>query len=175
MDRPPAAPTPADDRPAGPARRLEDRLLDLATLLMAAAMLFMVFEASSRTAAARSHWWAEELVRFLVVWSVMLAAGSATRRGHFIAMDLLLDRLRPRPRLALQAAAFALAALFALALGAVAVVEVVHLHRIGMITESNLDLPLWLVRLALPLGALLYALAYGAECLRLARAARAAQ
>ena len=35
-------------------------------------------------------------------------------------------------------------------------VEVMHLHRIGMMTESSLDLPLWQVRLIMPLGGLLY-------------------
>src|SRR3712207_7186040 len=30
--------------------------------------------------------------------------------------------------------------------------SVAHLHVVGMTTESSLDLPLWLVRLALPIG-----------------------
>jgi C4-dicarboxylate transporter, DctQ subunit len=138
---------------------LEDRLLlNLATVLMAGSAAVMFYEAGSRTFLSESHWWAEELVRFLVVWSVMLAFGVATRRGNYIRMELLVDALPPwGQRLAAWLnclAGLAFAVLFTIA----AWRSVVHLHVVGMMTESSLDLPLWFVRLALPIGGLLYAL-----------------
>lgn len=133
-------------------------LLNLATVLMAASVAVMFYEAGSRTFLSESRWWAEELVRFLVVWSVMLALGAATRRGNYIRMELLLDHLPPFWRRAAAwlncVAGLAFTALFTTA----AWQSVAHLRVVGMMTESSLDLPLWLVRLALLLGGLLYGL-----------------
>ena len=137
---------------------LEERvILNLATALMLGAMVLMFYEASSRTLLSESHWWAEESVRFLVVWSVMISLGIATRKGNYVRMSLFIDAMPHSVRRAaawigcLAGIAFSVMVVIAGTLG------VIHLHRVGMQTESNLDLPLWIVRLALPIGAALYA------------------
>lgn len=147
----------------------EGAILTVATLFMALAVVTMFFEAVSRSAFSVSHWWAEELVRFSVIWSVLLAAGVASRRGHFIRMDLLVNALGPRGR-RLCAWLAALAGLaFCAALLHASIQSIQHLARIGMRTESNLDLPLWLVRLALPVGIAGYGLYFVAATVELAR------
>ena len=135
----------------------EDKvLLNIASLFMAAAMGVMFYEASSRSLFSESHWWAEELVRFLVVWSVLLALSAASRDHHFIRMELLIQRLPRGVRMGLNWLNCVLGMAFASVLVYAGCVEVMHLHRIGMMTESSLDLPLWQVRLIMPLGGLLY-------------------
>lgn len=165
-----------DATPPGPALLprwliwFEDHvLLNLAALCMAGSMGVMFIEASSRSLGYGSFWWAEEAVRFLVVWSVLLALGLATRRGHYIRMDLLLGRL---PRFGRMAAAWVncLAGLaFSLLLVVAGWKGVEQLDRVGMMTESNLDLPLSWVRVILPVGAGLYALYFAAVAVSLAR------
>ncbi|HYG91272.1 MAG TPA: TRAP transporter small permease [Azospirillum sp.] len=166
---PPFTPAPAatdsPPRPAGglPAwwSFLEDHvILNVATVLMMGAIGFMFYEASSRSLLSESHWWAEELVRFLVVWSVLLAIGVGTRHGHFIRMDLLLNALPRRVRLALAWLNCLIGLFFSGLLVVAGIQEVSHLQAVGMFTESNLDLPLWLVRLVLPIGGALYGLAF---------------
>jgi len=133
-------------------------LLNLATILMMAATALMFYEAVSRTVVSESHWWAEEAVRFLVVWSVMLAFGLSTRHGNYIRMDLFIDNA-PRSVQRIGAWINCLAGLaFSILVVVAGVLGSMHLYRVGMMTESNLDLPLWLVRLALPIGAVFYAL-----------------
>ena len=133
-------------------------LLNVAALFMVGAMAVMVYEAVNRSLFSTSYWWAEELVRFSVLWGVLLGLGPAARHHHFIRMDLLVLSLPRRGKLAL-AALSALAGLgFALALAWTGVQEVQHMQRMRMMTDSNLDLPLWLVRLVLPIGGALYAL-----------------
>ncbi len=136
----------------------EKLLLNLATALMCTAMGVMFYEATSRSLLSDSHWWAEELVRILVVWSVLLTLGTASRKHHFIRMDLLVRSLSP----GWQRAAAVLNALVGLGFSILLLVaglrEVEHLAFTGMLTDSNLYLPLWLVRLALPIGGALYAL-----------------
>jgi len=144
-------------------------LLGLATAMMLGAMTLMFYEAASRTLVGDSHWWAEESVRFLIVWSVMLAFGVATRQGNYIRMELLIDIAPPIVRrfgawlnclcgLAFSGMVFAAGLLSCL-----------HLYKVGMVTESSLDLPLWLVRAALPIGALFYALYFVSAAVELAK------
>lgn len=144
-------------------------ILNVATILMVAAIGVMFYEASSRSLLSESHWWAEELVRFLVVWSVLLAIGVGTRHGHFIRMDLLYDMLPRRARLGLAWLNCCIGLFFCGLLVVAGVQEVSHLHRIGMLTDSNLDLPLWLVRLILPLGGVFYGLAFLGNAVMLLR------
>ncbi|MDW7556922.1 TRAP transporter small permease [Azospirillum brasilense] len=140
---------------------IEDRiLLNVATILMMAAIGFMFYEASSRSLLSESHWWAEELVRFLVVWSVLLSLGVGTRHGHYIRMDLLLNMMPHRVRLAFAWLNSLIGLAFSVLLVIAGFQEVAHLQAIGMFTESNLDLPLWTVRLVLPLGGVLYGFAF---------------
>lgn len=170
MDGQASGPRPHRGSVAWWAALLEDGLLlDLATLLMAGSAAVMFYEAGSRTFLSESHWWAEELVRFLVVWSVMLAFGVATRHGNYIRMELLIDAL---PQWGRRMAAWlnCLAGLaFAVLFTVAAWRSVVHLHVVGMMTESSLDLPLWVVRLALPIGGLLYALYFVRQAILLWR------
>jgi C4-dicarboxylate transporter DctQ subunit len=144
-------------------------LLGLATALMLGAMGLMFYEAASRMLLGDSHWWAEEAVRFLVVWSVMLAFGVATRQGNYIRMELMID-MAPRPVRRFGAWLNCLCGLTFSGMVVVAgMLNCLHLYDVGMMTESNLDLPLWLVRLALPIGALFYALYFVSVAIELAQ------
>ncbi|WP_075221304.1 TRAP transporter small permease [Acuticoccus yangtzensis] len=138
----------------------EGAILSVATLFMAVAMVVMVYEAVGRYVFAVSHWWAEELVRFCVVWSVLIAIGVANRHGHFIRMDLVVNLLGPTGRKLCGWVAVITGLVFCAVLFYASIISVQHLHRIGMRTDSNLDLPLWVVRLSLPIGAALYGLYY---------------
>ncbi|MBK3735198.1 TRAP transporter small permease subunit [Azospirillum brasilense] len=171
------ATSPAVDDALPPGRGLpvwwsfiEDRLLlNIATILMMAAIGIMFYEASSRSLLSESHWWAEELVRFLVVWSVLLSLGVGTRHGHYIRMDLLLNMLPHRVRLAFAWLNSLIGLAFSVLLVIAGFQEVAHLQAIGMFTESNLDLPLWTVRLVLPLGGVLYGFAFVGNIILLLR------
>lgn len=167
-----AAPAPAGRRDGLPRwwAFIENHIiLNVATILMVAAIGVMFYEASSRSLLSESHWWAEELVRFLVVWSVLLAIGVGTRHGHFIRMDLLYDLLPRRARMVLAWLNCLVGLFFCGLLVVAGVQEVAHLHAIGMLTDSNLDLPLWVVRLVLPLGGVLYGLAFLGNAVMLLR------
>ncbi|QCO19079.1 TRAP transporter small permease (plasmid) [Azospirillum brasilense] len=171
------ATSPAAEAASSPGRGLpgwwsfiEDRiLLNVATILMMAAIGFMFYEASSRSLLSESHWWAEELVRFLVVWSVLLSLGVGTRHGHYIRMDLLLNMMPHRVRMAFAWLNSLIGLAFSVLLVIAGFQEVAHLQAIGMFTESNLDLPLWTVRLVLPLGGVLYGFAFVGNIILLLR------
>ncbi len=103
--------------------------------------------------------WVDEVVGFLLVATVMLAAARTLRRGEHISVDVLVDRLSPPARRWIQAWA-------ALAVAAVAVMLIVNgwetaqlARMLGLVTEGNLEWPTWLLMLLMPVGGALLLLA----------------
>ena len=151
-------------------RAFDERvLINLATAVMLLAMGVMFYEAANRSLTWRSNWWAEEAVRFLVVWAVLLALGPATRRHHFIRMDLLVLMAGRRVRLALGWLNAVAGLGFSVVLLWTGIEAVQHLKRIRMMTDSNLDLPMWVIHLALPIGAALWGMQFVMSMLALWR------
>jgi TRAP-type C4-dicarboxylate transport system permease small subunit len=103
--------------------------------------------------------WVDEVVGFLLVAIVMLAAARTLRQGEHIGVDLMVDRLAPRARRWAQTWA-------ALAVGAVASVLIINgwetaslARMLGLVTEGNLEWPTWLLMLLMPVGGALLLLA----------------
>jgi TRAP-type C4-dicarboxylate transport system permease small subunit len=105
-----------------------------------------------RYALNRPPAWVDDTVGFLLVAIVMLAAAQVQRRGEHIGVDLLAARLSPRAR----RWADAWAALAALAAGLVLVVNgwqtAMFSRTLGIVAEGNVEIPVFWVQLALPLG-----------------------
>ncbi|MEO7854744.1 MAG: TRAP transporter small permease [Rubrivivax sp.] len=103
--------------------------------------------------------WVDEVVGFLLVGIVMLAAAQTFRRGEHIGVDLLVERLNTRARR--WAAAWS--ALATLAITGVLIVngwETAMLARmLGLLTEGHLEWPTWWLMLLMPVGGLLLLLA----------------
>lgn len=147
--------------PEGRFARFERRvLLDLATAFLLLALGLMLLEARSRFFVGRSFFWSEEAVRFLVAWSFFLSLGAAGRAGRYIRTPLLVDRLPEGRRWLPGLFAAGAGLLFAAVLFWGAVNQWLAYLRLGTMSQSNLDLPLWLVYAAVPLGAVLLGLYY---------------
>jgi TRAP-type C4-dicarboxylate transport system permease small subunit len=151
-------------RPRRNWRRLGGRLLhNVATCLFIVSIVVMLFEGLSRAIFDRSWFWAEESVRYLMVWAFFLTLGVAGSAGHHIRTELLVDHLGPRLRKTCHVLASLVGVLFCGLLFYASLPQVHRYYTMGMMTESNLDLPVWLLFLIMPLGALLY-LAYYLRC-----------
>jgi TRAP-type C4-dicarboxylate transport system permease small subunit len=102
--------------------------------------------------------WVDDAVGFLLVGIVMLAAAQVLRRGEHISVDLLASRLSPRSRPWADAWA-ALAALTAgLVLAANGWSTAMFSRSLGIVAEGNVEIPVFWVQLALPLGGAMMAL-----------------
>ena len=103
--------------------------------------------------------WTDELVGYLLVASVMLAAADALFAGEHIAVDLLTERLRVRgKRLAFLFGLVAVAA-SALLLAFEGIGTVQFSRQVGLRSNGDLALPMWIPQLLVPIGALLLMLA----------------
>jgi len=148
------------DRTATPRRGWWDRfesgpVLNLAALLFLASTLVMLSEGINRSFRDVSFFWAEELVRYLMIWAFFLTLGVAGRRGHHIRTEMLVDAMPPAIRRGMHFASVFAGMAFSVVLFASSIPQLLRYYTMGMVSESNLDIPQWIVFLAMPLGAAL--------------------
>lgn len=103
--------------------------------------------------------WAEELVRYTVVWMSFLAAGMGVKRGAHIAVELLRSLLPTSlSRWVLRLACLAGIA-FAVILFWAGLAHVLKVGGFGQVS-SAMRAPMWLVYTCIPFGALLLGLRF---------------
>lgn len=140
----------------------------LAALCLLASLGLVAYAVLMRYFANRPIPWSDELVGYLLVAVVMLAAADTHRRGEHIGVDILTDRLRPRAR-RLSALASQLAVL---AVGAILVFEgwqtVAFTRMLGIKSTGYLEMPMEIPQAFVPLGGALLVLAALAGLVRIA-------
>ncbi len=98
--------------------------------------------------------WAQELCIFLFVWMAKFGAAYGVRAGVHVGVDVLVNRLAPRPRRIVVLAGLLGGVLFTGVvgtLGAIFVWEMAHTDQ----TSEDMELPMWIVYLCVPLGSYL--------------------
>ncbi len=148
-------------RLAGAWDRIEQGMLvGIATCFFLLATGIMLAEAFSRAFLDHSYFWAEEAVRYLVVWSFFMSLGAAGMGGYHIRTSLLTDLLGHRGRVLAGAVAALTGLAFSVMLFIGALPQVRRYFTMGMLSESSLEMPMWILFLAMPLGAALFGLYY---------------
>lgn len=103
--------------------------------------------------------WVDDIVGFLLVAGVMLAAAQTLRRGEHIGVDILVEHLGPMGR----RWAHAWAALASGAVGCLLIFNgwdgAMFARTLGLVTEGALEWPTWLLMLLMPAGGTLLVLA----------------
>lgn len=148
-------------------------MLSIATVLMLASTAIMLMEGFSRSAFDTSYFWAEESVRFLMIWAYFLSLGAAGRRGHHIRTDMLPLAVNGIAGGLLKRGMDFLATVaglgFAGLLGWASWPQLHRYYTMGMVSESSLELPEWIVFLVMPIGALLFFVYYLGGIVRVLR------
>ena len=156
--------------PAGWWARFETGpLLSMATALMLLATLIMLAEGFSRAALDTSYFWAEESVRFLMIWAFFLSLSAAGRRGHHIRTDMLPLAVGGAFKRAMDFFATLAGLGFAALLAWASWPQLHRYYTMGMVSESSLELPEWIVFLVMPIGAMLFFVYYFGGLLRVMR------
>ncbi|MCC7282148.1 MAG: TRAP transporter small permease [Acetobacteraceae bacterium] len=94
--------------------------------------------------------WAEEVARYLMIWSALLAAGLALREGAHIAVETLPDNLPPRAAIALRALVVAMVGAF---LGVLVWLGLEYAEFARLQRTPVLRLSMGFIYLAIPIGA----------------------
>jgi C4-dicarboxylate transporter DctQ subunit len=98
--------------------------------------------------------WAQELCIFMFIWMAKFGAAYGVRTGIHVGVDVLINRLNDRNRTRLVIFGLLAGALFTGTvgtLGANFVWEIGHTDQ----TSADMELPMWLVYLAIPCGSYL--------------------
>lgn len=115
--------------------------------------------------------WTDEVVGFILVGIVMLAAAQSLRHGEHIGVDILVARLGARGRFWAQLWSSSAVLVVSLILIVNGWRTAMFSRQIGVLTEGNLEIPVFWLQLLLPLGGLMMLLVSLEALLRLAAGA----
>ncbi len=98
--------------------------------------------------------WAQELCIYLFIWMAKFGAAYGVRTGIHVGVDVVVNRLAPDRRKPVILFGLLAGALFTIvvgSLGAKFVWEMAHTDQVS----ADLEMPMWIVYLAIPLGSYL--------------------
>ena len=95
--------------------------------------------------------WAQELTIILFVWMAKFGAAYGVRTGIHVGIDVLINRLDDPKRRAFILLGLACGALFTGIIASLGANFVWHMAH-GSATSADLEIPMWIVYLAIPLG-----------------------
>ncbi len=112
--------------------------------------------------------WAQELCIYMFIWMAKIGAAYGVRTGIHVGVDVLINALDERWRRYLIIFGLLAGALFTGIVGAFATRFIWELYHTEQ-TSADLELPMWLVYLGLPIGSFLMCFRFLQVCWKFAR------
>ncbi|WP_439271962.1 TRAP transporter small permease [Pseudochrobactrum sp. HB0163] len=98
--------------------------------------------------------WAQEACIYLFVWMAKFGAAYGVRLGIHVGVDVLVERMSPKNQRLMIIIAFLACILFTAIVAWIGTDFVWHISKTGQIS-ADLEMPMWIVYLAVPLGSAL--------------------
>jgi len=98
--------------------------------------------------------WAQELCIYMFIWVAKFGAAYGVRTGIHVGVDVLINRLKPGPRGVVIIFALLCGALFTGIIGFLGAKFVWEIAQTDT-TSADMEVPMWLVYLAIPCGSFL--------------------
>ena len=95
--------------------------------------------------------WAQELCIYMFVWMAKFGAAYGVRTGIHVGVDVLINSLDARTRTGFVLFGLAAGALFTGIVGTLGANFVLQMYATGQ-TSADLEIPMWIVYLCVPLG-----------------------
>jgi C4-dicarboxylate transporter DctQ subunit len=145
--------------------RVLDRLEEILIASLMAAATVLIFVAVVHRYGSGVSWlyplmhrihlsWAQELCIYMFVWMAKFGAAYGVRTGIHVGVDVLVNKLKPASRKRVILFGLACGALFTFIVGTMGAKFVYGLMDTDQ-TSPDLELPSWIVYLAIPLGSYL--------------------
>ena len=116
-------------------------------------LAFVFAEVVSRYVFAASHGFMEEFSRWFQIWIAYLMLGVVEKRRRHIAIDILPGKLSGRYKNVLMIIISMMNLIVAVVLGLAGIELVNLLRQTGVLSQTNIPTPMWVVRICVPLGA----------------------
>jgi C4-dicarboxylate transporter DctQ subunit len=136
--------------------RLEEILIGL---LMASASVILFANVVARYVFNSGIPWADEVVRYQIVWMVFLGGSVAARQGIHIGIDLLVQTAPVNIGRIIRLAIHAVGVLFCGVLVYYGAELTVQTREFGQVSTA-LQAPMWMFQLAIPVGSALMAIRF---------------
>ena len=140
-------------------RRLATLGIALAAIALLGSLALVVYSVVMRYFLNQPAAWVDEMVGYLLVACVMLAAADALLEGEHLAVDLVTERLGTRGKRRTLLAGLAAVALSALLLVIEGFDMVAFSRMVGLKSNGYMATPMWIPQLLVPIGAALMLLA----------------
>ncbi|SOC82731.1 C4-dicarboxylate transporter, DctQ subunit [Ensifer adhaerens] len=114
-------------------------------------MLFSIAKSSYFGLKAINLIWAQELCIIMFVWMAKFGAAYGVRTGIHVGIDVVINRLSPERRFVFILFGLCAGAFFTGTLAVLGANFVWHMYNVSSISP-DLELPMWIVYLAVPLG-----------------------
>jgi C4-dicarboxylate transporter DctQ subunit len=95
--------------------------------------------------------WAQELTIYLFIWMAKFGAAYGVRTGIHIGVDFLVNWVRPSIRRGMVITALSLGMLFTGSIAFFGARWVIFIHGTGQVSP-DMEMPMWIVYLAIPFG-----------------------
>ncbi|MBW2148742.1 MAG: TRAP transporter small permease [Deltaproteobacteria bacterium] len=136
--------------------RLEKAFL-AGSIIFASLLLFI--NVIMRYVFLHAIFWAEELVRYMMVWVIFIGASQVAKRGGHIAVDIFPRMISKRANTALSFFVTIFALLFCVLLVYYSFGQVMRVKAAHQISPA-MELPMWIAYLSIPVGSSLMLIRY---------------
>jgi C4-dicarboxylate transporter DctQ subunit len=107
-------------------------------------------------------YWAEELVRYSMVWLIFIGGSQVAKHEGHITVDVVHRVVPPKIRIVLEYFVNIVAIVFCLVLAYFSYRQMMRVYISGQISPA-MELPMWLPYLSIPVGSALMAIRYLGE------------
>ena len=134
----------------------------LSGALVALAAAIMVSEVITRYFFHASYSFMDEIPRYLVIFATFLIAPIILKLGQHINIDIFPEILKGRKKIALRLTINFLTLLVCIYMVIASINGVSYHYRVGTVSSSELEMPLWILILSMGIGSVLLSM-YAAE------------
>jgi C4-dicarboxylate transporter DctM subunit len=127
----------------------------VASAFLAFGMLLMFYQVLSRYFLGFSVYWAEELVRYLIIWSNFIGASMIIMKDEHISVSYFLDKFKDQHKILINQFTNILNLIYSAMLAYTGAILVFEACMSKYVSDSRMETPMWIPYIILPLAGLL--------------------
>ncbi len=127
----------------------------VASVFLAFGMLLMFYQVLSRYFLGFSVYWAEELVRYLIIWSNFIGASMIILKDEHISVSYFLDKFKDQHKILINQFTNILNLIYSAMLAYTGAILVFEAYMSKYVSDSRMETPMWIPYIILPLAGLL--------------------
>jgi C4-dicarboxylate transporter DctM subunit len=127
----------------------------VASVFLAFGMLLMFYQVLSRYFFGFSVYWAEELVRYLIIWSNFIGASMIITKDEHISVSYFLDKFNDWHKILINQFTNVMNLIYSLMLAYTGAILVFDAYLGKYVSDSRMETPMWIPYMILPLAGLL--------------------